>query len=226
MRVDGQSHAPAALPPGKICYPLYRRLGGPQGRSGRVRKISPTLGFDPRTVQLVPSRYTVYAIPMCTVSLSLTTQWRRASRFIFWLIRHLAVASDITLQKICVPLNQYWLTCLNPQCEVFQNVHIYSAGQENWTLLHTTKLYCRTHRNQPLNIVLNNNNSNTHLAHANFQFKFLRRYSYQKEVIFKPGLSAELFVHAFPYTCQLHVSPISFSSLNIVLFFHLRTAVF
>jgi hypothetical protein len=33
-------------------YPLerHRRLGGPQGRSGRVRKISPPPGFDPRTV--------------------------------------------------------------------------------------------------------------------------------------------------------------------------------
>ena len=29
------------LPPGKTLYPLYRRLGGPQGRSGR-RKISTT----------------------------------------------------------------------------------------------------------------------------------------------------------------------------------------
>ena len=36
-----QHHAPAALPPGKARYPLYRRLGGPQGRTGRVRKISP-----------------------------------------------------------------------------------------------------------------------------------------------------------------------------------------
>jgi hypothetical protein len=38
--------------------PLYRRLGGPQGRSERVRKISTPLGFDPRTVQPVASRYT------------------------------------------------------------------------------------------------------------------------------------------------------------------------
>ena len=29
----------------EIRYPLYRRLGGPQSRSGRVRKISPTPGF-------------------------------------------------------------------------------------------------------------------------------------------------------------------------------------
>jgi len=30
-----------SLPPGKTQYPLYRRLGGPQGRSGQVRKILP-----------------------------------------------------------------------------------------------------------------------------------------------------------------------------------------
>ena len=41
MGVRGQHHAPAALPPEKTRYPLYRRLGGPQGRSGRVRKIPP-----------------------------------------------------------------------------------------------------------------------------------------------------------------------------------------
>jgi len=46
------------LPPGKTRYPLYKRLGGPQGRSGQVRKISPPPGFDPRTVQPVASRYT------------------------------------------------------------------------------------------------------------------------------------------------------------------------
>ena len=31
---------------------------GPNGRSGRVRKISASLGFDPRTVEAVVSRYT------------------------------------------------------------------------------------------------------------------------------------------------------------------------
>ena len=30
---------------GKFRYPLYRRLGGPKGRSGRVRKISPPTGI-------------------------------------------------------------------------------------------------------------------------------------------------------------------------------------
>ena len=47
MGVGGQHHAPTNLLPGKTRYPLYRRLGRPQGRSGRVRKISPPPSFDP-----------------------------------------------------------------------------------------------------------------------------------------------------------------------------------
>jgi len=38
---EGSASLPGrSLPPGKTRYPLYRRLGGPQGRSGQVRKIS------------------------------------------------------------------------------------------------------------------------------------------------------------------------------------------
>jgi hypothetical protein len=44
-------------------YPLYRGLGGPQGRPGRVRKLSPPPGFDPRTVRPLASPYTDWAIP-------------------------------------------------------------------------------------------------------------------------------------------------------------------
>ena len=66
--VGGQRHAPSALPPGKTRYPLYRRLGGPQGRRKRMRKISPPPGFDPRTVQPVATRYTDRAIPAHNVN--------------------------------------------------------------------------------------------------------------------------------------------------------------
>ena len=45
MGVGGQYHALAVLPPGKTRYPLYRRLGGPQGLSGRVQKTSPPAGI-------------------------------------------------------------------------------------------------------------------------------------------------------------------------------------
>ena len=47
-----------SLPPGRTRCPLYRRLCGPQGRSGRVRKISSQLGFDPG-----PSSPQPFAIP-------------------------------------------------------------------------------------------------------------------------------------------------------------------
>ena len=48
------------LPPGKTRYPLYRRLGGPQGRSGWVENRVPTR-IRSQTVQPVVSRYTDWA---------------------------------------------------------------------------------------------------------------------------------------------------------------------
>ena len=67
MGVVSKHHAPVDLPPGKTRYPLYRMPGGHQGRSGRVQRISPPPGFDPRTVQLVPIRYTEWVIPVLGV---------------------------------------------------------------------------------------------------------------------------------------------------------------
>jgi len=46
MGVGAQRHAPAALLPGRD---PAGGLGRPQGRSERVRKISPLSGIDPRT---------------------------------------------------------------------------------------------------------------------------------------------------------------------------------
>jgi hypothetical protein len=67
MEVGGQRHALAALPPEKNRYLFYRRLGGPQSRSGQVQKILPLPGFDPRNVQPVASRYTDCSIPAPTL---------------------------------------------------------------------------------------------------------------------------------------------------------------
>jgi len=58
----GQRHDPVALPSGKTGYPLFRKLDGPQGRSGLLRKIPPPPGFDHRIIQPVASSYTDYAI--------------------------------------------------------------------------------------------------------------------------------------------------------------------
>jgi hypothetical protein len=61
---------PGRFIPGKETrYLLYMRLGGPQGRYGRLRKISPPSGFDPRTVQPVASHYTDWAIPVHQITL-------------------------------------------------------------------------------------------------------------------------------------------------------------
>jgi len=48
------------LPQGKTRYPFYRRLGGPQGRSGRAENLVPT-GIRSRTFQPVVSHYTDWA---------------------------------------------------------------------------------------------------------------------------------------------------------------------
>jgi len=63
MRMGGQRNDPVALLPGKPRYAFTRRLDGPQGRCGRMRKISPPPAFNPRTVQPVACNYTEYVIP-------------------------------------------------------------------------------------------------------------------------------------------------------------------
>ena len=60
---EGSASRPGrSLRLGKTRYPLYKRLGGPQGR--QVRKIwpPPPKAFNPRTVQPVASRYTINLI--------------------------------------------------------------------------------------------------------------------------------------------------------------------
>ena len=46
---EGSASRPGrTLPPGKNRYPLYRRLGGPHGRSGQVRENPPPTGIVSR----------------------------------------------------------------------------------------------------------------------------------------------------------------------------------
>ena len=48
------------LPPGKNRYPLYRKVGRPQGRSRRAENFAPA-GSDSWTIRPVVSRYTDWA---------------------------------------------------------------------------------------------------------------------------------------------------------------------
>ena len=58
MVVGDQTHAPAALSPGKeTCYPLHRSLDGLQRWSGRVWKTENLLRpFEHRTTQTMLTR--------------------------------------------------------------------------------------------------------------------------------------------------------------------------
>jgi hypothetical protein len=52
--VGGQRHSPAALPPGKIRYPLYRRLGSLTLDTSKCQEIhTQNKGSDPRVISLL-----------------------------------------------------------------------------------------------------------------------------------------------------------------------------
>ena len=76
--------------PRKTRYPLCRRLGGPQGRSWQVRKISPPPEFDPRTVQPIASRLLVYKqLVFRTVLLSVGyVQWLNCAECLIHSLSH------------------------------------------------------------------------------------------------------------------------------------------
>ena len=58
---EGSASRPGhSLPSGKARYPLYRRLGRPQGRSGQVQKISPAIGI--RSPDLPARNQSLYRI--------------------------------------------------------------------------------------------------------------------------------------------------------------------
>ena len=97
MGVGGQRHAPAVLPREREPVPLYSRLGGPQSRSGRARKISPPPGFDPRAVQPAASRYTDYAIWKCNTTYFKILVCRHVTTYIEswrWSYRHFNLSTN------------------------------------------------------------------------------------------------------------------------------------
>ena len=54
----------ATLSTGRNSIPILQGSGGPQGRSGRMRKKSPIPGFDPRAVQPAASSCADYTFPV------------------------------------------------------------------------------------------------------------------------------------------------------------------
>ena len=116
---DGSTPLPRRpLTSGKIRYPLYRRLGGPQGRSGQVRKISPQLVFDRRTFKPVASRY---------------TDWATGPTFTF-----MACRNNIMF------LNNQHFNCSNYCCAVCHNL-FYSYSQPVATFCVTATVSVKLH---------------------------------------------------------------------------------
>jgi hypothetical protein len=99
--------------------PIYKRMGGPEGRSRRVRKISPLRRFDSRTLQLYrltyPSLYstmtlseTVRQACMCCltkVSLCLRVFKIRVSKAkfvpVFWNVHKIVRKYNVYKQISC-----------------------------------------------------------------------------------------------------------------------------
>jgi hypothetical protein len=83
-------------------YPFYSRLGGPQGRSGRVRKISPPPGFDPGPGwNSVPSWSCSKAVyrPIWHIPL-LSVQWMKS----WWWTKELSETCRVSRQNKFVKL--------------------------------------------------------------------------------------------------------------------------
>jgi hypothetical protein len=100
--------------PGKETrYQLYRRQGGPQGRSGRLRKISPPPGFDPQTVQPVASRYTDWAIPAhrtCRIEVKTVTVSENTYKILSLCLNHCITHDSSHLEFYDLPIGKYFPT--------------------------------------------------------------------------------------------------------------------
>jgi hypothetical protein len=85
MEVNGQLHAPAALPQGKEPrYPLDRRLGGPQSRSGRngeEKNSHPRRESNTRTPIAQPIKDVTMSLSSCRQKANLG--WEKEVRKIF-----------------------------------------------------------------------------------------------------------------------------------------------
>ena len=144
----GQRHAPAALyPPGRTRYPLYRRLGGPQGRSGKCGNCCLPTGIQcpehpARSQWLYRLRYpapeicrsaydiltylvTYLLIPWSRVQLEKLTSFQLVKKFpaFYW------TRSLITAVTSVRHLSQSWASSIQsiPPTSHFLNIHLPSS---------------------------------------------------------------------------------------------------
>ena len=113
------------LPPGKIRYPFYRRLGGPQGWSGRVENLFPTRIWS-RTVQPIVSHYTDWVTWPTTKELQMDQFQARAIDFSLLWIQALSGVHPAFYSMGLGGSFQAW-------AQVLPSTFIYSQIKHNWS---------------------------------------------------------------------------------------------
>jgi len=109
MRVGGQRHAPAGLPPERPGTYCIGGWVGPRAGLDGCGKISSPPGFDTRTVQPVASCYTHWAIPAHSYGLYRKLRWEITS------LRIRMKNYNTTLFTRRFALNQRGFNPLNPE---------------------------------------------------------------------------------------------------------------
>ena len=98
------------LPPGKTRYPFYRKLGVPQGRSGRAENLVPT-GIRSRTFQPVVCRCTDWATWPIIKWRTITKAHRHSHKVavIIDILLLLLLLLFLTLLLLLTDFNETWI---------------------------------------------------------------------------------------------------------------------
>jgi hypothetical protein len=114
----------------KTRYPLYQRLGGPQGRSGRMRKPPPPSEFDLWTVQLIASgRKYLYLIKLHFFFVLRSFKMLPYSTYSFYLFRAISFSflCQRNIRKIfLLPVSQ----CSYAKVNWYTEFHIDNSSSE------------------------------------------------------------------------------------------------
>jgi len=127
MEVGHQRHAPAALPPGKIRYQIFRRLWGPESRSGRVRKISAPSGFDPRTFQPVASQVLITNAEVLAEQhyrVCMVTQHARTHRAMFSVTFWVLTRTGHCWQHFTCHIPTFDALCINRHAPILVSMYV------------------------------------------------------------------------------------------------------
>ena len=136
--MGGQCHSPTVVLPGKTRYPLYRRLGGPRVRSGRVQKWTQPTGFrtPDRPSRCKSQRQLCYSgrLLFLKIHFNIISASSHRSPWLSLLFaffgRHFHTISSTTR----IPTQPSSRPNLTPKCRVSKNLPLYTTFyfSESW----------------------------------------------------------------------------------------------